>query len=481
MDKAGNFGSGPTIPVNILYLSSYLKKNGINVQVIDAFSEKPLQRVEYRKKYSRLGLTLEEITGRVDRKSEAIGISTMFCQTHNSTLELISLIREKLPGKKIIVGGSHATAMSGIFLENGADYVILGEGEESLLELLNNLGNGGAIKNIDGIAFMDGGKITTNLKTRFIKSLDKLPFPDFGAINLGSYWSSLDGWGPTGKKYLPLLTSRGCPFGCSYCASPLFWQRRWRFRSPKNVVDEIEYGFKKYGVREFHIEDDNFTLTQSRTVEICKEIARRKLGITFTTPNAIKADTVNGEVLKWMRRAGCTFTNVAPESGSKRVLRMMGKSVNLQHLAGIVRKISRLRISCCAYFILGYPGEKLLDRLKTIAYAGKLARRGLDEIAVFVFTPLPGSEKGNELLSGRESVDWDSQWIAAGTELGIVGSLVGLYAYFYLNQWLFFPQKFLRIMFNIMTNRHQTKTDRTVLRKLGAVKTGIKRAFASRL
>ncbi len=479
MDKASNFGSGPTIPVNILYLSSYLKKNGVKVQVIDAFGEKPDQRTRYKKKYNRLGLEIDEIISMIDEKSDAIGISTMFCQIHNTTVELISKIKRKWPDKKIIVGGSQANALHSVFIKEGADYVILGEGEESLLELLNNIGNPDAIKKIDGIAFKDGGKIIKNPKTKFIQNLNDMPFPDFDAINLENYWKSSAGFGPTGSKYLPILTSRGCPFGCSYCASPVFWQRRWRFRSAKNVVDEIEHFSKKYGVREFHIEDDNFTLVKKRTIEICRGIIDRKLDIIFTTPNAIKADTVNWEALKWMKKAGCTFLNIAPENGSERVLKLMSKQVKLGRMAKVVKGIHRLKIPCCAYFILGYPGEKTLDRLKTIAYIGKLARNGLDEIAVFMFIPIPGSEKGDEILSGMKSIDWDSQWLSGSGGFGVTLARFGCYVYFFLNQLAFKPQKFIKILFNILRNKQQTKTDRTILRKLGTVKTSIKKAFTN--
>ena len=141
LDKFNNFGSGATIPINILYLSAYLKKNGIDVELIDAFSENPHQRTTYKKKFQRLGLKINEIVERIDPKSDAIGISTMFCQTHNSTIELISKIKKKWPDKTVIVGGNHAGSLYKIFIGKGADYLILGEGEESLLELLNNLGN----------------------------------------------------------------------------------------------------------------------------------------------------------------------------------------------------------------------------------------------------------------------------------------------------------------------------------------------------
>ena len=282
-----------------------------------------------------------------------------------------------------------------------------------------------------------------------------------------TYWNRKEAHGPMRNKYTPIFSSRGCPFSCSYCSSPIFWQKKWRPRSPKNVVDEIDYCVKNFGITDFHFEDDNLTLKKDRIIEICREIIGRKLKITWNTPNGIRGDTVDFEVLHWMKKAGCMHITIAPETGSEHVLKLMNKSVNLEHQVEIVKIANKLGMNTCAFFIIGFPGENAEDREKTKKYIGRLAAAGLDEVGIFIFTPLPGTKIFSK-YKNIYSRNWEKCMVTAPHWRKDYKDLQNyrkiLYMNFFRNQALHHPKKILNYGKNLLTGRQETKTD-LVLRK----------------
>lgn len=250
---------------------------------------------------------------------------------------------------------------------------------------------------MSSLVYKKGNEIIRNLKRSYVVDLDKLPFPDRDLVALEKYYKVNEAHGPTQEKWTPIISSRGCSFECTFCTSVL-WDRKWRPRTAKNVVDEIEFCLKKYSIKEFHFEDENLTFDKERTVEICNEIIRRKLNIKWQTPNGIRASVTDEEVLKLMRESGCYHITVAPESGSKRVIEeIMRKHQNLEQVKHIILSSKKLGMKSAAYFIIGLPGESKEEIKMSLDYAIQLAKAGLDEVAFSLFVPLPGPELYNKL------------------------------------------------------------------------------------
>ncbi len=469
----------------LMYLSSYCKKQGFKVTIIDSVLEKPNQITQLEDIYYR-GLTFKQISDRTKKirekgKIDAIGITNLFSSSYPVVKELVYFLKQEhdIP---IVLGGANASAISEYVLRTSkADFVIISEGEQSFVELCNALKNKDRykkFKEIDGLAYKEDGKIYVNKKTKFIQNLDELPFPDRDTIQPKEYSKHKEAHGGTKYLWTSILSSRGCPFKCSFCTSPL-WNRMFRARSAKNVVDEIEHCVKNYDIKEFLFEDENLTMQKQRILDICNGIIKRNLDIIWQPANGIRASVTDKEVLKKMKEAGCYYIVVAPESGSNRVLKeIINKEQDLDKVTRVVKDALSLKMKTCAYFVIGFPGETKEDVRKTIQYACNLARIGLHECVFSPFIPLPGSPLFYELLEKKElslNDEFFKKLLASGDILSKQkcwsnyisdNDLKKLktrgYLMFHLNRAIFHPFGVLKSLINALTGHHELKTEQSL-------------------
>jgi magnesium-protoporphyrin IX monomethyl ester (oxidative) cyclase len=356
-----------------------------------------------------------------------------------------------------------------------ADFVIIGEGELSFAKLIDCLENNASVGDIDGIAFKHGDEIVVNPKTQFIKNLDELPFPARDLLNWPKYYATHEAHGPSQEAWTPILSSRGCPFKCTFCTSKL-WNRNFRARSAKNVVDEIAHCIEKYGITEFHFEDENMTLNNERARDICRLIDKKGLKIKWQTPNGIRAGVTNNDTLDEMKKSGCCHITVAPESGSERVIKeIMNKEQDLESVTRIVKHASKIDLKTAAFFIIGLPGETIQDVKLSIKYICQLAIAGIDEVGISLFIPLPGSELYDTLLKqGKLNNDWTSyatigdmskavSWSEEISDHELNQLRKRAYLLFILMKSLFHPLRVLRSIVNIAIKREELKTERTLI------------------
>jgi magnesium-protoporphyrin IX monomethyl ester (oxidative) cyclase len=321
-----------------------------------------------------------------------------------------------------------------------------------------------------------------NPKTRFIQDLDELPFPARDLVPYDKYHEVSEAHGPTQRKWTPILSSRGCPFHCTFC-TPGLWGHRYRVRSAANVLDEIEECVTRYGIREFHFEDEKLTIHKKRVMEVCKGIRDRNLAIQWQTPNGIRASVTDREILSAMRDSGCHHVTVAPESGSPRVLNeIIKKQQDLSRVTDAVRHASKLGMRTAAYFVLGLPGETVREVNQSISYASQLARIGLDEVVFSNYVALPGSELYKMLVrEGRIDGDWQnlvsmgdlaraSSWSEHISSEDLSALRRKAYLTFHLTKALFHPLKIIRSILNVLRKREELKTERvliTFIKRLG--------------
>lgn len=187
-----------------------------------------------------------------------------------------------------------------------------------------------------------------------------------------------------------MITSRGCPLDCSFCTIHSIWGKKVRFRSPKNVANEIEFLVREYGVEEIHFEDDNISIDPARMKEICEEIIRRKLDITWTAPNGMYAHTLNRDLLKIMKESGCYRVSIGIENGNQDFLKsVLNKALNLEKVKSVVRDLKILKIESTGFFILGVPGETRSTMKETVEFAKSL---DLDDVIFSIYSPYPGTK-----------------------------------------------------------------------------------------
>ncbi len=468
--------AGVLPPLGLLYLAAYLREKGQEVKVCDAIVEKIEQITQLENGSSIRGLNFEEIIERIDEGTAIIGISNLFSFAFPVVSDLCKKIKEAYPNIKIVLGGAHPSAVPELCLKDSkADFIIISEGELSMNKLVNCLKDNKDFKDVDGLAYRKGNKIIVNPKKEFIQNLDNLPFPARDLVDMEKYYSVHEAHGPSQEKWTPILSSRGCPFKCTFCTSKL-WNRLFRARSVENVLKEMEHCINEYGIKEFHFEDENMTLNNVRVREICKGIIKNKWNIKWQTPNGIRASVTDNETLDLMKESGCYHITVAPESGSHRVLNeIIHKQQDLEKVSSIIDHAVKLKLRTAAYFVLGLPGETIEDVEMTIDYATSLAKKGLDEVAFSNFIPLPGSELYTKLeKEGKLDYDWLSY-----TSIGDLSKSISwseeisnkqlqklrqkAYLKFHFTKLIYHPLKVLRSILNVLRNKEELKTERVLI------------------
>lgn len=467
--------AGITPPLGVAYLAAYLRANDVDVEIVDGLGEAPAQVHPFRRHALLRGLDLDEVVARVSERTTLIGISNLFTFAWPAVDELARRLKEAFPGAPIVVGGPHPGALPTECLQSPwLDYVAIGEGEVPLLQLVRALAAGSSLEDVEAIAWRDadGAVRWKPQKESLVKELESLPFPARDLLPMENYVTTQEAHGPVGGRWTSILSSRGCPYGCTFCESRL---TRWRARSAVDVVDEIEECVTRWGITEFHFEDDNMTISAKRILAMADELERRGLSIRWQTPNGIRASVTDRATLQAMRDSGCEHITLAPESGSRRVLNEIiqkGKDFELPQLVEVAREAHDLGMKVAAYFILGLPGETEAEVEESIAYARELARAGVDEVGFGLFIPLPGTPLWDEV--DHSQLDYldlltvdDLEHAVSFNEHLDDDDLRRLrrkaYGLFFLTRARHHPRALARTLANVVSFRQELKTDRVLI------------------
>jgi radical SAM superfamily enzyme YgiQ (UPF0313 family) len=257
--------------------------------------------------------------------------------------------------------------------------VVRKEGENTFLELVQRLEAGKSFGDVLGITYRKDGKTVKTKDRPYIEDLDSLPYPAFHLFPLKQF-------NKYGNIIFPVMTSRGCVFWCEFCTAVRMFGRKYRMRSPKNVVDEIEYLYKKYGEKQYTFYDDAFTVDQARTKEICNEILRRGLNIKWDCETRV--DMVTKDLLQKMKEAGCIAVWYGVEAGSQEVRDAMKKGISDNQTFNAFRWTQEAGLIAVASIILGFPGETRETAWESVKLLKKI---NPDEIGIYIATPYPGT------------------------------------------------------------------------------------------
>lgn len=312
--------------------------------------------------------------------------------------ELASLAKKIDPAIFVVFGGPHPSILAEETLASDfVDAVVMGEGEETLTEIVNRFKGGFRdFSDIKGCAFKQPGRgIVRTAYRDMIKDLDSLPFPDLDNMPMDRYFKKGVGFGILQKRArsVPIIASRGCPSTCTFCQR--FMGKTFRVRSADNIVDELSYRKKRFGVTEFNFLDDNFTLHKKRVIEVCELIHKKGLGITFRFPNGVREDFLDEEILVALKSVGCYHLDFGIESGSQKVLDIMKKGKKVENIAEKVFLSKRMGFKVSASILFGTPGETLADMEESIRFALALP---LDSCSFGIVIPFPGTDLRKEVL-----------------------------------------------------------------------------------
>lgn len=459
-------GSGiPYMPHILAYTVGLLKENGMDCRVIDAFGENP-EKIAKQGDFYWQGLTVDEVIEKIDRETKIVFVYSSAITNVDFNLELIKKIKRKFPKVKIVLLGNtqavtsfDVTVLADEFLKVGTDVVVYNNIEKTVLSLVRIW-----LKTKENIIYKNSDQIIKRPMSQEIGVVDEPAIPAWELFPLKNYWKLGYSHGPMQGNYLPLLTSYGCPFKCNFCVNPGINKSRWQAKLVKFVFGEIMALRKKFGVREFHVEDLDPTIDKERIKELCRLIIDNGEKIKWKIVSGTKVETIDEETLGLMEKSGCSYISVSPESGSKRVLKLMNKSFDYKHADWFIKKCSRMSIKTQACFVVGFPGENDIDRKLTETYIKQLSKLGVDEIALFIASPLPGSKiykdvKGYEKFS---DLTFSPKWRKGYEKLEIYRR--NLYLKFIWWKFLGNPVKIVSQGLNLISKNFETKMEMTIYR-----------------
>ena len=407
-------------PVGLLYIAAYLRQQepAWEIGIYDSQVE---ERV--------FEALLDEF------RPDVVGITCQSALVY-STLEAARVVKEKNPLTRTVVGGVHASLRPQDLLEGPhVDLVVRGEGEETFLEICAAWEKERPLDGIAGISYRQAGtrdageplpgsprEITGTPDRPISADLDSYPMPALDLVPIEKYRISPDM--RTGSRLGLIITSRGCPYDCMFCANKLLTKRSYRLRSIPSVLEEIDYYLEHHQITQLMIFDDNFAVNKKRTLELCAEFVKRGYPEKFSWWTEARVDVLDEEILTAMKRAGCSIISLGLESGNQRLLDFIKKDITLEQTRTTVGLIHKSGIKSRASFILGLPTETRQESLNTIKFAYSLP---LDQVRFSIATPFPGTELWDiAVQEGRidpEHIDW--------TQLSLMGGYADFLPLYY--------------------------------------------------
>lgn len=368
----------PAPPMGLVYLGTVLEKAGYEVMVVDSFP----------------GFNEINIEKVCAFNPDLIGISVL-TTGHQIASKYTKILKDRLRGTLLCWGGVHPTSIPFDILasEKAVDFVVVGEGEETILEVCNTLASSTGsrgLSDIKGVIFRDNGEIIDNGKREFVEDLDNLPIPDRGLLRTPRYSWYMSPPGIIRGQFLEgittIYTSRGCPYNCIFCCSHETAGRKLRQRSVENVLEEIRYLWKDYRIKGLYFNDDTFGLDKDWTDEFCAALRQEKYKLVWGCQT--RAHLVDKKFLAALKSAGCVQVDIGCESGSNKVLRNLQKGITVEQILNAFQCAKEVGIDTYATFILGSPGETLGDVKKT----EKVAKMINSRVNFLLMVPYPGSK-----------------------------------------------------------------------------------------
>ena len=380
-------------PMGILYLSTYLSENNYEVSLLDQFARNLSDKE-----------TLKWIK---QEDPDFLGFSTITTAgTGRSSAALAKVVKEEInPNIKILFGNYHATFNDTRILNKYPfiDACIRGEGEKTLLEIVEKAEKGQGFEDIRGITYRNNKKIIRNNDRPLIKNIDSLPFPDRKLLGNVEYTNRNEGLDLSVGKFTSIASSRGCVFKCSFCSSSMFWGG-WRPRTPENIIQELLI-LEELGYKNLLWVDDNFTINKKRLLKLSELVKKEKLDFTWMAEGRVSQSSV--ELLSAMKQMGCKILNYGVESGSQRILDWYNKQITLDQIHSAIKNSKKVGIDMVlANFIVGAPIESREDIINTLNFSLKL---DIDFPQFHILGIIPGNWIWEQMVK-EQKIDPEECW-----------------------------------------------------------------------
>jgi anaerobic magnesium-protoporphyrin IX monomethyl ester cyclase len=422
------FSEEVPIPLGLCYLAAVARNAGYEPEIFDPH----LDVYDAYRDTRDPDLIKERIRDRLSQGGyDLIGVSSQFIYAYKWGHFLCEAAKEINPSIPVVIGGGHPSViLEETMKDENIDYLVVGEAEVSFLQLLDALNEGPEpdFSKVGGLIYRSEGKITHNRRNDYIWELDEIPFPAYDIIDVNKYMDTYAEGSSERQKTLTMISSRGCPFDCTFCNVYQSWGKKFRKRSTENIMAEIDYLIDQFQVEEICFVDDNMTIDKKRTLEICDGLKSRD--VAWRVVN-VASFVTNETMLTQMKESGCTKISISVESGSPQVIEDMKKPVDLDWSEDVVNICRRVGLPVTVAFITGMPYETKDDMMKTFEWAGRVRP---DWCTFSILVPYPGTEiyeyslkKGYlhpdslnlEGLSQRnptiETENWSREWVSEKT------------------------------------------------------------------
>ncbi|MGE0144792.1 MAG: radical SAM protein [Planctomycetota bacterium] len=495
----------PSLPLGLAYIAAALRKAGHTVSLLDAVALAPekVTRNDAKKQLFALGLTVDEIVERLDPNAEVFGVTNMWTFSWPLVRELIVRMKERFPHVPIVCGGEHFSGLPELSMQQAPiDFIVRGEGEEGAVEVINGLAIGATRvdwSEVPGIWYRDaaGTPVASRLPRERIRSVDTIAWPAWDLIDIDVYNAHGFINGLNQGKTIPILATRGCPYQCTYCASPNMWTTRWFARSAKDVVDEMQLYKERYGATNFPFQDLTAILKRDWIIEFCNELDSRKLNVTWQFPSGTRCEVIDDEVAALLAKTGGKSLALAPESGSERTRKLIQKRMKTESLLDAVRASVKNKLNVTIFIVIGFPHDIEDDLRETKKLVRKLGRMGIDDIAVGFFFPIPNTQLYTELMAkGRvtladeflftpifaneEKLLDENNYCESLSAKQLTRWKYRLLASFYLTSFAFHPTRPFRILWNALRGRETRKLETYLVDLRKKVGISIRNRFSRR-
>lgn len=468
-------------PLGFAYVAGAADAAGHQVVAIDALGEAPTRvTAAAGGGFTARGLTTDQILERIPADTDVLAVSCMFSQDWPNVKRILSALRERFPGVPIAAGGEHVTALPEFCLSEGlVDHCVLGEGEETFVELIEALESGRSPAEVSGLVTKIDGEIVSTEPRRRIREPDELAPPLWDAFPVENYLAGGYSFGVDRGRTMPLLATRGCPYQCTFCSSPQMWTTRYVTRDPAKVLAEMRLYMEKYAAENFDFYDLTAIIKRDWILEFCRVILESELRFTWQLPTGTRVEAIDDEVVKMLAQSGCRNVTYAPESGSVEELLRIKKRVKLDRMKNSMRSCVRNGINVKTNIVLGFPGQTRRDLLATFRFLVEIAVIGVRDALVYLFSPYPGSQMYRELREAGKLPEPGDEYFASlvsygdlskgaswtenisGRELA-VARLFGM-GLFYAVSYLVRPWRIVQTLYHIISRRHESPLERSLV------------------
>jgi radical SAM superfamily enzyme YgiQ (UPF0313 family) len=388
-------------PLGLAYVAAAIQESGFDVRAVDALGEDPFKCIVLdNPNFLTYGLSTPEIVDRVG-KCDVLGMSLMFSHDWPIAKSIIQAIHRANPNVTIICGGEHVTAVPDFCLDDCAeiDFCVVGEGEETVVDLLRALDGIKPVDNVAGIAFRGKDGIVHTKPRARISALGGIALPAWDLFPLETYLANGLGYGVNPGRTVPICASRGCPFSCTFCSNPQMWTTKWQARPVDDVIAEMQHYIGKYGAQNFDFYDLTTVVRKDWIKEFCQKVIGRNWNITWQMPAGTRSEALDAEVLHLMYLSGERNITYAPESGSPTTLKAIKKKIDLGKMKESIVAAIKEGMNVKLNMIMGFPHETRKEIFESFGFLKDVALLGVHDVYIACFSPYPGSELFDQLYT----------------------------------------------------------------------------------